>query len=395
MRILYICSNWCAGQSFGGELRASQIGKALSQIGNVTVAMVGSEANNDESRKQTENKFQVLLAIQPEERRNSRCIEKLRWAFDARFLNVHGYQAPASAREALLAKRSGFDVTWVLNSRTPNILNEWYWPNSHLDLDDIPSTYFRENQGSGWFDHRRWKERLFWRFMRRRELYWKKRFTTLSVCSAEDCEYLGGGDRIHVIPNGFEICATQARTPSVEKPRLGFIGLCDYGSNRDGIQWFFQKCWPHIRREVPGVEFRLVGSGSVELANTIAASNVVPLGWIDDVAEEIATWSAMVIPILGGGGTRVKLADAFSRKCPVVSTRVGAFGYEVQDKQELLVADKPLDFSQACITLLRDISRAAALADRAHALFLQKWSWDAIAPKVWAAVEDCIRRGRV
>ena len=34
----------------------------------------------------------------------------------------------------------------------------------------------------------------------------------------------------------------------------------------------------------------------------------------------------------------------------------------------------------------------SAMAERAYAAFLEKWTWDAIAPKVWAAAEDCLRR---
>ena len=66
------------------------------------------------------------------------------------------------------------------------------------------------------------------------------------------------------------------------------------------------------------------------------APDVDALGYVADAASEMATWSAMIIPVRLGGGTRVKIADAFSRKCPVVSTRLGAYGYDVQTGRELI-----------------------------------------------------------
>jgi glycosyltransferase involved in cell wall biosynthesis len=159
------------------------------------------------------------------------------------------------------------------------------------------------------------------------------------------------------------------------------------------VRWFLLNCWPAIRREVPGIRLRLAGKDT-DGALRPNEPDVDVLGWLADAASEIATWSAMIIPIRLGGGTRVKIADAFSRKCPVVSTRLGAFGYNVESGRELLLVDdnEPQGFASACISLIRDPVSANAMAERAFHAFLEKWTWDAIAPKVWAAAEDCLRR---
>jgi glycosyltransferase involved in cell wall biosynthesis len=122
------------------------------------------------------------------------------------------------------------------------------------------------------------------------------------------------------------------------------------------------------------------------------APGVDALGWIADPSTEIATWSLTVVPIHFGAGTRIKIADAFSRKCPVVSTRFGAFGYDVVDGRQLRLADTPESFVRACIELIRDRAAASGLAERAWSDFLEKWSWEAIAPRVQAAATDCLAR---
>jgi glycosyltransferase involved in cell wall biosynthesis len=197
---------------------------------------------------------------------------------------------------------------------------------------------------------------------------------------------------VHVIPNGFaRPRETPHYAPTANPPRLGFIGLYSYPPNFDGVQWFLNAVWPSVRQAVPGVRFRLVGKGTDGPQQPVAP-NVDALGWLDDPAEEIASWSAMVIPIRIGGGTRIKLVDAFSRKCPVVSTRFGAYGYPVQSAKEVLLADDPDIFASACAHLIRHPELGTRLAETAWQEYLRHWTWEAIAPKVWAAAEDCLRR---
>ena len=225
--------------------------------------------------------------------------------------------------------------------------------------------------------------------LKRREHFWKERFTVLSVCSEADRQYLGGGEHVHVIPNGFERPAQEPVRQPTDPPRIGFIGLYSYLPNLEGMKWFVRSCWPLIKQQVPDARLRLVGKDTDGPLKP-NAPDVDALGYVADAASEMATWSAMIVPVRQGAGTRVKIADAFSRKCPVVSTKLGAYGYDVQSGRELLLADKPDDFAQACVSLIRDRVAASAMADRAYAAFLQNWTWDAIAPRVWAAAEDAL-----
>ncbi|MFO1497478.1 MAG: glycosyltransferase family 4 protein [Verrucomicrobiota bacterium] len=173
--------------------------------------------------------------------------------------------------------------------------------------------------------------------------------------------------------------------------RLGFIGLLRYPPNLEGIHWFLQKVWPIIKRHEPAVRLRLVGAGAdATLAGSSADVDV--LGWVSDPSVEIATWSAMIVPIRVGGGTRIKIAEGFGRGCPVVTTSLGAFGYEdVRSGEDIVLADSPEAFAQACVALIRDQSLGERLAANAWEKFCCKWTWDAMAPRVAAAVEQCLR----
>jgi glycosyltransferase involved in cell wall biosynthesis len=258
-------------------------------------------------------------------------------------------------------------------------------------VDDIPSAYHRALGGRGSNCLSRLKARTQRALLHRRERFFRDRFTTVSVCSEADRTYLGG-EAVHVIPNGF---ARPAREPhentSAHAPRIGFIGLYSYAPNLDGVRWFLKEVWPSVQRAVPGVRFRMIGKDTDGTLKPADAA-VDALGFVADPADEIATWSAMVVPIRFGGGTRIKLADAFSRKCAVVSTPFGAYGYNVEHDKQVLLAEDAASFSASCIELLRNPPHARRLAETAWQEFLSRWTWDAISPKIWSAAEDCLRR---
>src|SRR4029077_2911295 len=108
-RILYLCSSWPLGLAFGGQLRALQVARALQQMGEVTVAVVSSDAKDIEAESRTGAEFALETPILPQIRPNQSIPEKLRWALDSKYLNVHGVMAAASDRERLMASFEKYD----------------------------------------------------------------------------------------------------------------------------------------------------------------------------------------------------------------------------------------------------------------------------------------------
>jgi glycosyltransferase involved in cell wall biosynthesis len=201
---------------------------------------------------------------------------------------------------------------------------------------------------------------------------------------------LGVSAPIHVIPNGFERpMTTPVRKPETP-PRIGFIGILDYEPNREGIEWFVKGCWPVIKKTLPDARLRLIGRHRDGVLKP-TGDNIDGLGFLGDTPAEIATWSAMIVPILTGAGTRGKIAHAFSLKCPIVSTPLGAHGYGAVDGREMYLADSAEAFANACVKVIRQPQDAAQMAERAWRQFLEQWTWDAIRPRIWAAAEDCLR----
>ncbi|MFZ0784611.1 MAG: glycosyltransferase family 4 protein [Candidatus Acidiferrales bacterium] len=356
--------------------------------------LLDEEGANDADLSESEREIKLRHTIPVTLQGNSGFMERLRWTLDPKADYPCGCRAGQEAMNRILATPDGFDLIWFFKPRCPDMFPNAVWPRSVLDIDDLESRYENSRLGVGGGvlkDLLTIRRQLVWK---RREKLFGDRFTVLTVCSEDDREYLtrrGLRTPIHVVPNGFERPSVEPVRKVTLPPRIGFLGPLDYFPNRDGIQWFVKKCWPRIKAQVPDARLRLAGPGSDGPLRPLG-TDIDGLGWLSNPSDEIKTWSLMIIPIRVGGGTRVKIAYGFSQKCPMVSTSLGAYGYRAKSGFEMYLADSPEAFADACIRGIREPERAVQMAERAWRQYLEKWTWDAIHPSVWAAAEDCLRR---
>jgi glycosyltransferase involved in cell wall biosynthesis len=380
--ILFITSVYPHGPDYGAQQRVANILRLLAQIGDVSVIFVCPEPFDETSIDTTRDMYDVKLAAGVRSAPLRSWRERMRFELDPVWMNGNFTAVGQADSHAIRQLLDRYDVTWVHTLQTANEAGIWRWPRSVLDIDFIPSRLYASSATSSPLSLRRLLDRRMALIWRRRERLVHRRFDAVTVCSDVDRAYLGRGN-VHVVPNGFTAADSAPRRGPVSPPRLGFVGWLDAIPNRSGVEWFLQRAWPSVKRQVPDARLRLVGAGADALT---PAPDVDRLGYLPDPADEISSWSAMIVPIRIGAGTRVKIAHAFSASCPVVSTSLGAFGYDVESDRELLIADTPESFAAACVRVLRDPQLARELADRAWVKYSTCWTWEAIAPAVGRTV---------
>jgi glycosyltransferase involved in cell wall biosynthesis len=158
----------------------------------------------------------------------------------------------------------------------------------------------------------------------------------------------------------------EARPPRMESragPTLGYIGHLGWQPNVYGLDWFCQQVWPRVRSRVPDARLTIAGPG---LDTTSDGRLVVPgpwqvpgvtaIGYVDDLETLYSRVIAMIAPVVGGSGVRMKLLESMSAGMPTVTTTDGAAGLGVVDGREMLVADGEADFADGVVRLLQDRS---------------------------------------
>ncbi len=387
-KILYVSETW----THGAQVRYLSILQALRQVGTVEVAMLINPVANYASTSMLGSPMPVAYTFETRLEPNNTLAQKLKFALDPRTDYPYGLAVSREGHEQLARSVEEFDLIWFFKQRSADMFPNASWRCSVVDVDDVQSTYERAVLRLGRPADRLRALRAFY-VWRRRERLLDGRFDVLTVCTEEDKNYLrrlGVHCPIHVIPNGFEKPGLEPVRNPATPPRIGFIGGFDHLPNREGVTWFLKYCWPEIKRNVPQARLRLIGQGGDKFCD-VATPDVDRLGWLPTPSDEIKTWAVMVVPIRVGAGTRVKIAQGFSEKCPIVSTSFGALGYGAVDGRQMYLADSARAFSRACIKAICEPEEASRMAQRAWIEFQEKWTWDAIYPRVWAAAEDCLR----
>lgn len=388
LKILFVTSHCPGASAYGAQIRVLNIGRILKQLGTVSLVIASSDDIDQRTLDKTRDEFEVrhIVRVKPDPLPNS--TSRMRFELDPSFLNTNFSGVSESDRGIMLKMIDDYDVVWVHTIRTANEFRIYRWPHTVLDMDDVQSRVYesRTKADSGIMRSLlNYRMSYIWR---QRESRLNDRFDVIGVCSENDRRYFGNDHRVQVIPNGFaRPTQIPKRTPMVPV-RFGFIGLCTYPPNREGVEWFIRDVWPMIKRNAPDARLRLVGLES-DKDLPMMGPDIDGLGYLEDPGDEIATWTAMIVPIRFGGGTRIKIAEAFSRRCPVISTTMGAFGYEFRSGEELLLADSTQDFAAACLRLMTDRELAGRLSENAWRRFLGEWTWDAIGKSVAKAIQLC------
>src|SRR5262249_49462527 len=87
-------------------------------------------------------------------------------------------------------------------------------------------------------------------------------------------------------------------------------------------------------------------------------------GPVEDVEPVLRDTAAVVVPLRAGGGTRLKVLEAWAHSLPVASTTLGCEGLGAEPGADVLIGDTTADLASACVQLLTDRATARRAAQR-------------------------------
>jgi glycosyltransferase involved in cell wall biosynthesis len=188
------------------------------------------------------------------------------------------------------------------------------------------------------------------------------------VVSERDRALLGDG--AVVVPNGADLpTAVPERDPS---GTALFVASMSYAPNREAVRWWAHDVWPHV---TDGTPLTVVGHGAEHLSEDLREhAGVELIGEVDDVGPNLAKAAMVVVPLLSGGGSRLKILEAMAWKRPVVTTHKGVEGIPLVHRVSALILDDPQGIAEAIALLRSDRALADRLAGRAHEL-VQDFAW--------------------
>jgi glycosyltransferase involved in cell wall biosynthesis len=123
-----------------------------------------------------------------------------------------------------------------------------------------------------------------------------------------------------------------------------------------------------------------------------AEPGVVALGSVPDIRPSLSEARCCVVPLRIGGGTRLKILDAWAMGKAVVSTSIGCEGLEVRDGEDILIRDAPDAFADAVLQVLHDASLRSRLERNARRTAVQRYSWSLVGRRIRSAYDELLGR---
>jgi glycosyltransferase involved in cell wall biosynthesis len=209
-------------------------------------------------------------------------------------------------------------------------------------------------------------------------------------CTAEDIESLTNlyGQTTAttiVVPNGYDSdqvhysdLITRRRVKKIvglgEGPAVLFMGSW-HGPNIDAVERVLNYSYA-----LPSVTFIVLGSAGLRFAATSHAPNIKLLGVVEDSEKQVLLSAAdlAINPMTSGTGSNLKMFDYLASGLPVISTRFGARGVDVEDGVHYICSDLD-DFVFNISRFFIEPSDHSMMCLRAEELVRSKYSWNVIA----------------
>ena len=217
---------------------------------------------------------------------------------------------------------------------------------------------------------------------KRFELAQMRRAARVLVCSEVERELLAseGIEAVDVVPNGVDTAAADPNgNGAADGPVVLFPGNLAYPPNAAAAEWILSEIGPRVSELKPELEVLVAGRDASPRLRSLAESSPATLrSPVPDMGELFSRSTLVVAPLRSGGGTRIKILEAFGFGRAVVSTPIGAEGISVVDGEHLLLAEDTEGIARAIVRVAEDAELRERLGRAGRRLVEERYDWGAI-----------------
>ena len=180
----------------------------------------------------------------------------------------------------------------------------------------------------------------------------------------------------------FSITPEPLGNVAVEENSLFHLGSMDWMPNIESIDWFLEKVWPAVHREVPQARFYIAGRKMPRRYIDNPIEGVSAVGEVPDAMYFIGSKQINVVPLLSGSGIRVKIIEAMSAGKTVITTTIGAQGINCENGKHLLIADTPDEFVRHIKHCIEDKEFCQTIGRNAYNLIVNEYTTEKLTQKL-------------
>jgi polysaccharide biosynthesis protein PslH len=193
-----------------------------------------------------------------------------------------------------------------------------------------------------------------------------------------------------VIPNGVDVEYFQPQRVESARRSIIFVGSLNWYPNVSAVEFLLLEVWPSLKAAVPDLQLDIVGSAPPQSIRVLAAAakDVTVHGFVSDVRPLMNAATLYVCPIRDGGGTKLKLLDAFAmRKC-VVAHPIACEGIDVTPGRHVEFAESAESFVESIRSLLQQPREREEMGLAARQLVVERYAFAQIGRRLGELFES-------
>jgi glycosyltransferase involved in cell wall biosynthesis len=200
-----------------------------------------------------------------------------------------------------------------------------------------------------------------------------------------------GATHVAVVDNGVDVDFFHPNADVSRKKIILMLGSLDWRPNLDAAELLLTRIFPAVLLRDSTARLQLVGRRPPSwLAELVRETPNAELhADVPDVRPFLWQCGALAVPLRIGGGSRLKIIEALSCQCPVVSTRVGAEGLALTPGEHFVEVSEVAQMATALVALLREPARSRKIAAAGCRQVRSLYNWDGLADKLEGVWHDC------
>jgi glycosyltransferase involved in cell wall biosynthesis len=178
-----------------------------------------------------------------------------------------------------------------------------------------------------------------------------------------------------VVPNGVDTEYFAPDSTEIDEETVLFVGGATWFPNLDAMEYLVDDILPVLREIRQATRVTWVGHADASTRRRFERRGIEMTGYVGDIRPYLNRATCVIAPLRVGGGTRLKILDAWAMGKAVVSTSVGCEGLQVSEGANILIADEPLAFAESVVRIMRDPHLRGQLERAARQTALETYDW--------------------
>jgi glycosyltransferase involved in cell wall biosynthesis len=210
------------------------------------------------------------------------------------------------------------------------------------------------------------------------ELKYYQKFDAIATITSEDgarLKDLGITTPIDFIPAGVDLDRFPLRKDIQAKTNTCFmLGSLNWMPNQEALFWFLDYVWEKVQQKLPFVELHIAGSGTPEHIKNLKINNVFVHGFVDSASDFMQQYDLMLVPLLSGGGMRLKIIEGMAVNKIILSSVVGAEGIDCTDGKNIVICNDAQEWVDKLVDYFENSEQHKLIGVNAGNLIKEKYA---------------------